>query len=75
MAAEKHLEAWIDRNKDHQDELEVRLAEAALSHDLSASIRVAQWAYEQTERAEGQVWLEKAVFEHLGAEWRRLLVA
>jgi hypothetical protein len=38
-----------------------------------ASIRVAEWAYEQTERANGQVWLEKAVFQHLGPEWRRLV--
>jgi hypothetical protein len=49
--------------------------EAALPHDLLASVRVAEWAYEQTERAKGQVWVEKVVFQHLGPEWRRLLVA
>jgi hypothetical protein len=69
------LASWIERNKTHQGELHARLAEAALPHDLSASIRVAEWAYEQTERAKGQVWVEKVVFQHLGPEWRRLLVA
>ena len=73
LAAEKHLEAWLERNKTHQDELHARLLEAALPHDMLASIRVAEWAYEQTERANGQVWLEKAVFERLGPEWRRLV--
>ena len=49
--------------------------EAALPHDLTVSLRVTEWAYEQTERANGQVWLEENVFQHLGPEWRRLLVA
>jgi 5-methylcytosine-specific restriction endonuclease McrA len=75
LAAESHLAAWIERNKINQDELHARLLEAAMPHDLSASIRVAEWAYEQTERARGQVWLEKAVFQHLGSGWRHVLVA
>jgi hypothetical protein len=56
-------------------ELEVRLTEAAVPQDLAASVRIAQSAYEQTERARGQVWVSKDVFRHLGAEWKRLLVA
>lgn len=75
LAAEEHLTAWAERNRTHQDELHARLLEAALPHDLAASIRISEWAYEQTERAKGQVWLEKSVFRHLGPEWRRLLVA
>lgn len=75
LAAVTHLAAWTERNSTHQDEFHARFLEAALPHDLLASIRVAEWAYEQTERANGQVWLEKAVFQHLGPEWRRLLVA
>ena len=75
IAAEEHLATWGDRNKEHQEELNARLVEAALPHDLSASLRVAQWAYEQTERSHGQVWVSKQVFQHLGPDWRRLLVA
>jgi hypothetical protein len=75
LAAEAHLASWIERNKAHQNELNARLLEAGLPRDSSASIRVAEWAYEQTERANGQVWIEKNVFQHLGGEWRRLLVA
>ena len=75
LAAEEHLAAWIERNKSNQEDLHVRLVEAALPHDFSASVRIAEWAYEQTEQANGQVWVSKDVFRHLGAEWRRLLVA
>jgi hypothetical protein len=60
---------------DQSDELDQRLSEAALPHDFAASVRIAEWAYEQTERARGQVWIAKRDFKHLGPEWRRLLVA
>ena len=67
--------SWIEQNREHADEIAERLAEAALPHDLAASVRIAEWAYEQTERAKGQVWIAKGVFRHLGPEWRQLLVA
>ena len=75
LAAEEHLIAWIERNRAHAAELETRLAEAELPHDFAASVRIAEWAYEQTERAKGQVWVANSVFRHLGPEWRQLLVA
>lgn len=75
LAAEEHLAAWIERNSAHQEVIHARLTEAALPNDLSASLRIAEWAYEQTERANGQVWVSRNVFRHLGPEWRRLLVA
>jgi hypothetical protein len=75
LAAEDHLAAWAERNKQHQDELRSRLLDAALPFDLSASIRIAQWAYEQTETANGQVWVMEKVLQHLGPTWRNLLVA
>jgi hypothetical protein len=75
IAAEQHLGAWIERNHEHAAEIGERLAEAALPHDLAASERIAEWAYEQTERANGQVWLSRGIFLHLGPDWRRLLVA
>jgi hypothetical protein len=52
-----------------------RLAEAALPHDLSASVRIAEWACERTEQASSQVWGAKDVFRYLGPECPRLLLA
>jgi len=75
LAAEEHLALWVERNRTHEAELASLLSEAALPHDFSASVRIAEWAYEQTEVAHGQVWVTKDVFRHLGPEWRQLLVA
>ena len=75
LAAEDHLAAWSERNRDSAAELDARLLDAGLPYDLGASVRITGWAYEQTERASGQVWLEKRAFCRLGPGWRRLLVA
>jgi 5-methylcytosine-specific restriction endonuclease McrA len=73
LAAEEHLAAWMEQIRDKNDKLQTLLLEAELPHDLPASIRIANWAYEQTEKSAGQVWVEKKVLRHLGPEWRQLL--
>lgn len=75
LAAEQHLVAWTERNQNHGEQLAERLKTAALSHDLGASMRIAVWAYEQVEKANGQVWVDHARFQHLGTDWRRLFAA
>jgi 5-methylcytosine-specific restriction endonuclease McrA len=69
LAAENHLAAWVERNREHQAELEARLAEAALPCDLPAAVQIAQWVYQQTEKANGQVWVVEKVLRHLGPGW------
>ena len=73
LAAEDHLAAWSERNKRNQEELLARFRDAGLPCDLSASVQIAQWAYEQTEKSQGQVWVATKVFRHLGLGWRQLL--
>lgn len=73
LATEQHIAAWADRIKRHGDRLRLLLEKAGLPHDLPASVRIAQWAYEQTEKARGQVWVEKKQLVHLGTGWRVLL--
>lgn len=75
VAAEQHLESWSERNRVRSVELDQRLIDAGLPSDSSASLRITEWAYEQVEKANGQVWLSNAVFLHLGPGWRELLVA
>jgi 5-methylcytosine-specific restriction endonuclease McrA len=75
VAAEKHLAAWAERNHVHQSELHDRMKAAALSYDPAAAVQIAQWVYQQTEKANGQVWLEKKVLQRLGSGWRQCLVA
>lgn len=52
VAAENHLAAWIKRNQDHHAESEERRIAAALPCDLSATVRIAAWVYQQTEKSE-----------------------
>ncbi|QDV69018.1 HNH endonuclease [Rosistilla carotiformis] len=75
LAAEQHLESWSERNRVRSVELDQRLIDAGLPSDSLASIRITEWAYEQVEKSKGQVWLQQAVFQHLGPKWRELLVA
>lgn len=75
LAAEQHLRAWVDRNRDKADDMAEQLRDANLTSDASASTRIAEWAYEQVEKANGQVWLNDSVFQRLGSTWRGLLVA
>ena len=75
LAAEQHLGGWAERNRNHAHELEERLTAAGLLHDQHASTRIAEWAYEQVEKANGQVWVGRASFQHLGQNWRQLFAA
>ena len=75
LAAEQHLQSWSERNRTRSKELSERLKVVGLPSDSSASVRITEWAYEQVEKSKGQVWLQQAVFQHLGPKWRELLVA
>lgn len=75
VAAENHLAAWIERNRVHQVELQERLVAAALPCDLTASVQIAKWVYQQTETANGQVWVMEKVLRHLSPEWAKCFAA
>jgi hypothetical protein len=75
VAAEKHLAAWAERNRLHQEELQSRLQAAALPFDSSASVQIVRWVYQQTEKANGQVWLAEKVLQHLSPAWPQCLSA
>jgi hypothetical protein len=75
VAAENHLAAWIERNRVHELELESRLLEAALPCDSTATVHIAKWVYQQTEKANGQVWVKEKILRHLGPDWTRCFAA
>ena len=70
LAAEDHLAAWSERNRLNREELLVRFQGAALPCDHLASVQIAQWAYVQTETANGQVWVMERMLRHLSPAWR-----
>lgn len=75
LAAENHLAAWMERNTVHQAELQERLLAAALPFDVLATEQVAKWVYQQTEKANGQVWVIERMLRPLGSNWTKCFVA
>lgn len=75
LAAERHLAAWAERNRLQQDELRSRLQDAGLPCDWQASVQIAKWVYQQTEKANGQVWVTEKVLQHLGPAWPQCFAA
>lgn len=75
LAAENHLAVWIERNREHQAELQERLIAAALPCDLTATVQIAKWVYQQIDKANGQVWVIEKVLRHLGPEWTKCFAA
>lgn len=75
LAAENHLAAWVERNRLHECEFQSRLKEAALPGDSAATDQIAKWVYQQTEKANGQVWVMRNVLKHLGHDWPHIFAA
>ncbi len=73
LAGLTHLESWARRNQDRGRELAQRFDDDDLLHDLNATVRIARWAYRQTEQAEGQVWLAADQITRLEPGWSHLL--
>ncbi|HEX2829760.1 MAG TPA: HNH endonuclease [Burkholderiales bacterium] len=72
LAATGHLERWLDRNRRDDAQLGEAFAQAPFVLDADASFSVAEWAYEQAERARSLVWVRARETTHLSATWRQL---
>jgi len=68
-----HLGRWVERNEVYRSDLAAWLRTTRLESDLPSSVRVAQWAYAQTDRARGQVWVSGRLLVPLAPTWRSLL--
>jgi len=75
VAAENHLAAWVERNREYDKELHERFLDAALPFDDEATVQIAKWVYQQTEKAKGQVWVEGRTLKPLGSDWPHCFVA
>lgn len=68
-----HLRKWSRRNWDLGAELERSFAQRGVFHNLKVTIRIAVWAYAQTEAAEGLTWDRADRMVPLDPPWRQLL--
>ncbi len=73
LAAESHLEHWLQLQEDHGPKMADHFNAEGLAHNLNATRHVAAWAYRQTAEAGGQVWQAKQDFRSLTGQWTQLL--
>jgi hypothetical protein len=72
LPAYYHLSAWTERNRRFGDQIGDAMKHRGIIAELMVSNRVAQWAYEQTESANGLTWLRADELEPLNPRWRML---
>jgi 5-methylcytosine-specific restriction endonuclease McrA len=73
IASVDHLEHWVERNDRFRRELETGFNEQNVRHDLSASMSIARWAYNQTASIEGLTWSRRNEFLPLRSDWASVL--
>jgi 5-methylcytosine-specific restriction endonuclease McrA len=64
-----HLDHWLERNRQFDDNLVTQFDERRLTHDLATSTQVAEWAYGQTASRDGQLWVHGNEFQKIDADW------
>ncbi len=75
LAAEEHLDRWIERSRARRNELEEGFDRRRVPHDWPATRQVAHWAYGQVHRTGGQVWVLDKELRPLSSNWTRILSA
>ena len=75
LAAAKFLNAWVERNVHYRAHLADAFSQHGVLHDLSASIRIVNWAYQKTFDAGGLTWVGKQSMVPLPVNWQRPILA
>jgi 5-methylcytosine-specific restriction endonuclease McrA len=70
LASVDHLERWISRNKDLGPQLSKEFDRVAATHNVGASLTIAQWAYNRAAASGAETFRERGVFEKLPSDWR-----
>ena len=74
LAAAGHLERWVERNDRNSLDLIKIFDSARFPFDADASLSVAEWAYENAERAQALVWVRcRGQTSRLTVTWRNCL--
>ena len=73
LADVPHLERWMRRNEDYRTEMEQQFDEAAVAHDLAASLQIARWAYRQAAASRSLVWSRGNELVPLKKGWHSIL--
>jgi len=73
LAAEAHLESWVQRNADHASTIGDCWRHAGVLVDLAASRYVAAWAYAHGAGLRASAWIADDTVEQLTERWHSIL--
>ena len=73
LAAENHLDRWIQRNEIESIAISEAGRGASIMVDLPAAMSVAKWAYSHGAALNAAAWVSGDTVEHLSDRWRTLL--
>jgi hypothetical protein len=73
LPACEHLSRWVERNAQYGSQLELELGQRGVVAELTASNRVTEWAYAQTEAASGLTWVQAEEMVPLAVGWQGLI--
>lgn len=71
LAAEQHLQHWLERLDKRADDLAAISEETGVTSDVEVMTRVAQWSYANAVAAHGHAWVQPARFEAITADYLR----
>jgi hypothetical protein len=74
LAAEEHLVAWVERNRQHDEILRVSFDRKDVLHDLSSTMNIARWAYSRAATTGVRAWKEANQVVGLTGIWSSILV-
>jgi 5-methylcytosine-specific restriction endonuclease McrA len=57
LAARPHLDAWLQRTKEHGAEIRAKVQDLGFSADEGSSLSIAQWAYSQAATSLAHAWM------------------
>ena len=73
LAAEAHLESWVQRNADHASTIGDAGRHAGVLVDLAAVVNVAAWAYAHGAGLRASAWIAGDTVEQLTERWQSIL--
>jgi hypothetical protein len=73
LAAEAHLESWVQRNEHYDSIIKDSGGDAGVLVDHPAALHVAAWAYAHGAGLRTSVWIEGDNCEHLTGRWKCIL--
>ena len=71
LAAADFLAAWAQRNCQHRSQMADAFSTRGVLHDLPTSVRIANWAYQQTFDAGGLTWVTNEHMVPLPPNWQQ----